>query len=292
MVSHDDLSEPTSRRTYLRTAGTAAGAIALASGTAVAGCDDKEKGVEGVTDVPEAVDQPEEEISEPTVITEPGNYTLTDDITVRSGNGIIIASDNVSLSGGGNTITGKGSGTGIFATLSTNIFVEDMIISDFDRGIFYFEVFDSVIGEVTVNDCPNDGIFLDDAARNTIRDCELNNCGLAFSDDGFRNTVIDSEICNAPEAGIGHADAPQNIFARNIVSKSGGSGFLTEFDGDHILARNEFTNNEKFGVDLQNTTNNLVADNNLSDNEQGPCNVENVDENVLLGNDPECNPDD
>lgn len=291
MVSDDNpAAESTSRRTYLRTAGTAVGAVAFASGTALAGCDDKNDQVEGIPteEVPDGVDQPETEIDEPTVITEPGNYLLTEDISVTSGNGIVIASDNVTLDGGGQTISGCNSGTGIFATLSTNIFVRNVTIEGFGTGVFYFEVFDSTLAEATVTD----GIRLDDAARNTIRDCELQNSSLSFSDDCTRNSIFDNTISDAPESGINLSDAPENVFVRNSVSGSDRSGFITEFDGRHILAQNEFIKNDSFGVDLQDTTDNLVTANDLSDNAEGPCNVDNPDENVFLGNDPECEPTD
>mgnify|MGYP005856700909 CR=1 FL=1 len=295
MVSDDNsTTESTSRRTYLRTAGTAVGAVVFASGTAVAGSDDTADRREGIQpeEVPGDVDRSETQITEPTVITEPGNYRLTEDLSIKSGIGIVIASDNVTLNGAGQTISGCSSGTGIFATLSRNIFVENVTVESLGTGVFYFEIFDSTLAEVTVTDCQNSGIRLDDAARNTVRDCELCNCHLSFSDDCVRNSVFDNTISDAPESGINLSDAPKNVFVRNTVSGSNRSGFITEFDGNHILAQNEFVKNDSFGVDLQDTTDNLVTATNLSDNAGGPCNADNPDDNVLLGNDPECEPTD
>ena len=72
----------------------------------------------------------------PTTITEPGHYCLAKGFTVYSGDGIVIASNDVVLNCNGQTIAGDSGGNGIFIYEQERILVKNGIIRDVsDSGI-------------------------------------------------------------------------------------------------------------------------------------------------------------
>jgi len=97
--NNNDSNGESTRRTYLTAAGSVLGASALASGTAVAGCDEHED--------TETESSDREGIDECITIAEPGAYELTDDLAAEDDEAcIVITANDVSLNGNGYAISG------------------------------------------------------------------------------------------------------------------------------------------------------------------------------------------
>lgn len=65
-------------------------------------------------------------------------YTLTEDIQITSGSGIVVERDSIILNGNGHTITGPGDRIGVFLYKSSKVTVRNMMIRNFDAGILIY----------------------------------------------------------------------------------------------------------------------------------------------------------
>lgn len=118
----------------------------------------------------------------PYTINAGGNYWLTGPLN-QTGAGICIniAADDVDLDCNSFSIDGdSSSGFGIYVYGYDNINISGCNISDFDSGIYFEDVSDSLIENTHVSDCTRGIEFDEDTYRNTISNVEVydNNRGL------------------------------------------------------------------------------------------------------------------
>ncbi len=301
-----DHSYRSTRRKYL-SATAAIGGLAIASGTASA-CDEKDKKkddekraderreeLDKFTDGVESEDTDPTEIDSPTVITEPGAYVITEDIETDLQRGeacIFVKSDNVTIDGRDNTLRGGGSGAGIFVLDSTNVRVRNCNIENFLFGVTYFEAADDgVVDGCTVTNC-TEGIGIDDATDNVVRNCTLRESKLVVEFDSIGTVLINNEITDVSDRnGVSLADSSRCYVIDNKVTGSEQSGLFCDSVITSTISGNEFTGNGAYGIELDFCEDNRITDNDLSDNEDGACNLENSDANLFRGNDPACGPD-
>ena len=134
--------------------------------------------------------------SAPFTITNPGSYYLTTNVTVSSGNGITIATNNVTLNLNGYTIastTPSAAGTGVLlAGANANIAILNGFItggvtnnggvyggSGFGYCIFYSGNNPSNVrvSHISVSGCLNDGISLYAISSTIVESCTVNTAG-------------------------------------------------------------------------------------------------------------------
>lgn len=106
-------------------------------------------------------------ISSCTEISSSGSYELTSDLSgVRefSFNCISISADDVHLDGNGHVVEGDGGGrsphSGVLASLSENVTVTNLTVTNYDVGVSYRSVTDGTISDVNASDNVGRGLLL------------------------------------------------------------------------------------------------------------------------------------
>ena len=111
-----------------------------------------------------------------------GTYVLTQDIKNYGGTCFTITANNVTLDGNGYTIDGDDStGYGIYMTGMSNVTVKNIIVTDFDTGLFIDASSNNNLYNITANSNTNDGIFLSSSSNNNFSSITAN----SNSNDGI-----------------------------------------------------------------------------------------------------------
>src|SRR5439155_15653262 len=85
----------------------------------------------------------------PFVITAPGTYALSEDLTC-DGTAITILASKVNLHLGGHTISGSGAGDGILVQGAANVSIDHGTIQGFENGVEFQGTLDCKVNDVTV----------------------------------------------------------------------------------------------------------------------------------------------
>ena len=302
--NNNDSNGESTRRTYLTAAGSVLGASALASGTAVAGCDEHED--------TETESSDREGIDECITIAEPGAYELTDDLAAEDDEAcIVITANDVSLNGNGYAISGEGSGTGILIESADDVSVENIELENLETGI---EVTGSDRTQISNITATNAQVVFDEGwASCVVRDSTLENCGIDVVAGAGQILIIGNTITDAPSNGI-FFDATLDVtIIENTVSGSESAGILLNTVSDSQIILNEVSNNGGSGVSFDDvfesnvylneiidnagagvvldddSDGNSITDNILSNNGDGPCQItDGLEDNEFSRNNPEC----
>ncbi len=180
----------------------------------------------------------------PFTITTPGSYYLTGNLT-SAGNGIVVESDNVTIDLMGFTLTGSGSGGGIYAWPNSGgyqgLVVKDGGITGFNAGIQCMNVEQLSLTDLMVTSNATYGIYCkgqgESAGNNRIEDCTIvRNGGVGLflqsyvvEDSSDGNLIRDCLILQNASHGIeldgsSSAQCNGNRIEDSTVSKNGGSG--------------------------------------------------------------------
>ncbi len=150
-------------------------------------------------------------------ITEPGIYTLENDISLVIGsNCITIENDNITLDCQNHTITGPG-GRGAYAMNKKNIAIVNCNFKELNTGIEFISVEDSLIGNNTVNSSEF-GFFMSLVENSRIINNTINGNAIgihiSYSNNNTfnNNTVIDNY-----KSGIDVVRSNGNTFNNNTV---------------------------------------------------------------------------
>jgi hypothetical protein len=104
-------------------------------------------------------------------ITTPGTYQVTTDLS-GSGNAITTNASNVDLSLNGHTLSGDGSGLGIYVPGQSNVSIHHRTVQSFGRGIVFQGTLNGSASHLTVRQNPDLGI-----------DAEGNASGISVTDN-------------------------------------------------------------------------------------------------------------
>jgi len=158
--------------------------------------------------------------SAPFIISRPGSYYLTTNLTVSSGNAITINTNDVTLDLNGFTISStaaSATGVAILLNTGTNAGLSDIQISNGhissgvtnNNGVFSGSGFasgidlpanaaqptyNSIVRYVTVTGCLNDGVILGNGEGTLIEDCVVQNCG-QYGIDAFVVRSCQANFC-------------------------------------------------------------------------------------------------
>ncbi|MEM3505164.1 MAG: NosD domain-containing protein [Archaeoglobaceae archaeon] len=216
-------------------------------------------------------------------ITQPGYYRLVKDISgilsVSKDYCIGIFANDVVLDGQGFSITGTGSGKGIFVQ-ANNVTIKNVSVSRYSYGIRLDYSSDN--NTIANNSISNNsgGIYLYYSSNNTIGNNSFTNCGL-FVYDSYNNRVENNYVNGKPLVYLENAsnqiisNAGQvilvnsnNITIRDLVISNASVGIeLWNSSGIRII-NNTISNNDR-GIYLGFSSNNIVANNNISNNGGG-----------------------
>lgn len=178
-------------------------------------------------------------------------YMLTQDITV-SGGCFEIAADNITLDLNGHTIYGSGSGTGISVIAYNDIVIANGRVENFQNGIELINSFNTVIHDVTVEDCTGmggsgiyinsggfhylenvvtnsnlEGIILENTSNNDFNNITANNNdndGIRLvnsTDNRFNGLILEINTCDGIEIDV---SSSKNELVSVSTDSNGGWG--------------------------------------------------------------------
>jgi len=230
------------------------------------------------------------------VISSPGEYVLTADLT-NSTTCITINSSDVIFDGAGHSITGIGPapnfGSGAFgiyvhniSTTLTNITVKNLVVTNWDYGIYYSITSNGSIINNTVISNAQFGIILEASLNSTLTNntAESNSnaaVGIYLRENSNNNTLTGN---NASTGGSGIAvrSGNNNTLTGNNASNNDGAGIFI-LDNSNTLTGNTAWYNVH-GIILNRVSNNTLTDNNASNNGYYGILLQGSNNNTLTGN--------
>lgn len=243
------------------------------------------------------------EVNGPTVISSPGTYVLTQDISANQGPAISIRSSNVIFDGRGYTIDGvdAGSSFGILVnngkTPLTGVTVKNVRLTDWYDGLYFKYVDASRIESVTASSNVRAGISLCYANDNVLTGCTVNGNGQGMYvwSRCSRNRIESCTMSDNSETGLWLAstgrtangivyDSTDNRVIGNTASGNGRMGLYVDFSDGNILSNNRVTANKQFGIFLDYSTRTQVEDNAVSGGSEQAIYLYDADETALVGN--------
>jgi len=177
-------------------------------------------------------------------------YTLNDNITTNSTNGIIIEKSDIILDGAGFMLDGGGlpNSNGINLTSVNNVTIENISIESFQHGVYQYLCSQCQIIDSNLLHNGN-GIYLQQASFSTI---EVNN----ITGNIYAGILLDGSYDNNI-GGNGSA---------NRISSNFGAVSLCGSSYSNSLTDNIFANNTMYGVYIEASYNNLIFHNNFFNN--------------------------
>ncbi|GEM_PF-905210 len=238
-----------------------------------------------VTTVPAATVQ----ITGPTVISSPGTYVLTQDISTSKSPAIAIQSSNVVFDGNGHTIDGvdAGSSFGILVNANsgplTGVTVKNVGLTDWYDGIYLKNVNGAQVKSITATSNVRAGISLRSANDNVISGCTSSGNGQGFYvwSQCSRNRIESCTMSGNADAGLWLAstgrtssgivyDSTGNQILGNTVTGNGRMGLYVDFSNGNTLRGNRVSNNPGKQIYLDYSSNVNIESNTVSSGgEQG-----------------------
>ncbi|HUT29890.1 MAG TPA: NosD domain-containing protein [Sedimentisphaerales bacterium] len=156
-------------------------------------------------------------------------YTLTGDVS----GSIVVDESNLTLDGAGYTVTGSGSGNGIFLYNRTGVTVENVTVQGFETGIYLALAPGNVLTCNTLSSNNPYGIWLDYSSNNT-----LNGNTASGSHEGIRinngngNTVMENTM-SGNDNGITLVSANNNqVYSNNFIANTTRQAYVTGGSGN------------------------------------------------------------
>lgn len=235
--------------------------------------------------------------------------TLTATLTTDVSETIQIDSDNITLDGAGHTMTGSGTGTGIYLSYRTGVTIKNVNVQGFYYGILLgYSTNNTLIGNTSSNNNEH-GFIISRSNYNTLSDNTATNNGFSgisitrssnntvngntISGNGDRginiyssnqNSLTDNTISDDGYYGIRvHEYSDNNIFSGNTISNSG-SGIVFVRSSNLTMDTNTISNNRSSGLLFINSSNNTLNNNMILDNDDTGITISKGSNNTLIEN--------
>ena len=237
---------------------------------------------------------------------DPANRTYT--LSAHVYETIQIDEDNLTLDGAGYTVTGDGSGCGVYLFARTSVTVKNLTVAGFSYGI---QLHNSSSNTITANNASSnsrygiylsrsnsntvtgnitsdnhEGIFLNDSTNNnlTANTASNNYSGIYLYYNCNDNTLTDN-TASKNSHGIYLYNSSGNVFTGNTTNSNSYYGiYLYDNCNNNILTDNSTTWNHSHGIYLYNSSGNTLIGNTASRNYPGIYFYYNCNDNVLTGN--------
>jgi len=159
---------------------------------------------------------------------------------------IQIDADGVTLDGAGHTVTGSGSGNGVYLNGRTGVTIQNLNVEGFSHGIVLCFSSNNTLTGNTSNFNSNRGIQLllssnnniltgNAANSNSVNGIWLENC---------TNNILDENICNSNNSyGIYLYNSSDNILTDNTANSNNDPGIFLRFSGRNTLTGNSMSGN-------------------------------------------------
>jgi|GEM_PF-2449420 len=206
--------------------------------------------------------------------------TLTTNVTET----IEIQDDGITLDCDGHTITGTGTGSGVFLNAVDNVTVKNCTISNFSDGILLEDSDNNTIQDNTITDVGDDGIDLNNSDDNEIKGNTVTRAGddgitlddMDDADGSDGNTIEGNTIRNSDSDGIFvEDDSDDNDILNNIIFDSGDDGIEVD-DDEEDEDNNKFEGNciinsggEGIELDDENENNDFINNTIINSNSDG-----------------------
>jgi len=215
-------------------------------------------------------------------------FTFTDNIS----DPIVIERDNIVVDGDGHAIQGIGTGTGIDLSYRSNVTLKNLVITQFDFGIYLnhsascaivgnimmennFEairLYESLNNNITSNDITAtdyDGIVLYGSSDNKIDENNLtdNYDGIRLYESS-KNDITENIVTNNYYGIFLAFSSDNSIFHNNVTTNDGNGVSLTWSSSENRIVENHIEANEWCGIYLNASSNNMVCHNSFVDNAQ------------------------
>lgn len=187
---------------------------------------------------------------------------------------IQIDSDNIILDGGGHTINGSNSGSGIYAYYRRNVIIRNITVSGFYYGIRLDSSNYNKIDSVTTKNNRN-GIYLSSSNYNTVSNNEITTSisyGLGIISSKNNNTS-NNTIGPGNAYGISQENTGNyNTYENNNVFQNSNTGIRTYWSSYITLRNNTVTSNAYDGIVISAGDRIVLLDNVMSGNGFGGAN--------------------
>jgi parallel beta-helix repeat protein len=203
-----------------------------------------------------------------------GTYVLTSNIACPTYDGLVIERSNIVIDGNGYAVKGNQTQYGVSLIAVGNVTIRDIVIEDFQDGIYLFGSSNDVFEGNTLTANGQNGILLcgssDNAFEgNNITANTLNGITLTASFTGFLSP--------------GDSSSNNSINGNNITDNP--IGISLDSCSDNIISDNDLTTEGGgFGVWLYSSSSNSISVNNITDNEDGIYLESSSDYNTVFGN--------
>lgn len=211
--------------------------------------------------------------------------TLTTDVTET----IQIDSPNITLDGNNHSITGSGTGYGIYIYNKTNVTIKNCVVSNFTGGIYissstnnnlfqnsfnsnyygisgYASSFNNIAGN-TVSLNSSYGIHFNQSSNNNLTNnvTNSNSYGIYLQAGSGSNTV-NGNTTNLNTIGIYISNNSDNIITGNIATGNSYSGFIIPASSNNVINSNNVSGNNGFGMVISSGSSNSITNNIASNN--------------------------
>ncbi|MDH7510897.1 MAG: NosD domain-containing protein [Methanolinea sp.] len=233
-------------------------------------------------------------ITGPTVITEPGSYYLANDIKdCTEPIAILIQCSNVVLDGKGKTIDGmdktESYGIQIYNAAMTlvNIIIRNVVLSDWDSGIFINDVKNSRFEKITSKSNLNHGVLVARSMGNTftkITATDNKGVGVLLYSQSNHNTLTEITSQNNGE-GVRLRYSNGNRLEKSVIMNNAGEGVnFNEEANFNTIIKNTINGNGKNGIYVLKSNYNTITQNTLTGNKWTGIYCEQSNYNVISGN--------
>ena len=206
------------------------------------------------------------------------NTTLDAPMVCPAGvNGINIGKDNIVLDGAGYSITGTGTGYGIFLSGRTGVTIKNCVVTKFSNGIRLASSPNNTLTGNTASSNTNSGIYLLSSSNNTLEGNTADNntyYGIYLYSSTL-NTLTGNPVSNNKFAGIYlYESSSNNTLEGNTASNNFCGINLCWLSNDNTITNNNITASSTlgaFGILFQTgSNNNTINKNKITYNNTNP----------------------
>jgi parallel beta-helix repeat protein len=192
-------------------------------------------------------------------------YWFTGNIINRS---IIVQRSNIILEGLGHTLQGDGTGNGTFLSGMVNVTIRDLIIEDFDTGIWLSgSSGGTIFADWMIN--VNCGVRLDFLSNNNlVSENLLTNDTVGILVESSSGTNVSGNTVTNDHTGIQIEDSSYSTVSSNNVANNTDRGILLLSSSNTAVFGNTLTGNY-YGVDLESSSGSTVSGNRFVHNSLG-----------------------
>jgi len=190
-------------------------------------------------------------------------YTFTDNIT----DPVVIERDNIVVEGTGHAIQGTGTGTGIDLSYRNNVTLRNLMVRQFNFGIYLNHSTSCAIVENIVMGNRFEAIRLYESSNNNITSNDI----IATETDGIvlygsSDNKVDANNLTDNYEGIRLYESSRNDISKNSITKNYYGIFLASSSNNSIF-RNNVTANDGNGVSLVwSSSENRIVENHIAAN--------------------------